>query len=83
MRQALDAEKRAAQRLFATRDKQITRVAAGLAGMYGDLQGLAGASLPTVEGLALPETTSSQEPAQVSLPCVDQKPAGDNPVHGP
>ena len=55
MRNSLEAEKRAAARQFAARDKQIERVVAGMAGMYGDLQGLVGPSLPTVDGLALPE----------------------------
>jgi hypothetical protein len=54
MRTSLDSEKRAAERQFAVRDKQIQRVVMSLAGMYGDLQGLVGPSLPTVQGLALP-----------------------------
>ena len=55
MRSSLDAEKRAAARQFAARDKQIERVVTGLSGMYGDLQGTVGPSLPSVTGLALPE----------------------------
>ena len=55
MRSSLDAEKRAAARQFAARDKQIDRVVTGLSGMYGDLQGTVGPSLPSVTGLALPE----------------------------
>jgi hypothetical protein len=55
MRTALDAEKKTAMRQFAAREKQLERMTLSLAGMYGDLQGLVGPSLPTVEGLALPE----------------------------
>ena len=60
MRKSLEAEKRAATRYFAERDKQIDRVVGNMAGMYGDLQGLAGSSLLTVEGLALPESDAAQ-----------------------
>ena len=52
---SLDAEKRTASRQFAVREKQLERVGLNVTGMYGDLQGLVGPSLPTVEGLALPE----------------------------
>ena len=55
MRGTLESEKRAAARHFAMRDKQLERMIGCLAGMYGDLQGIVGSSLPTVEGLALPE----------------------------
>lgn len=55
MRVTLDSEKRSAARQFAIRDKQLDRMALSLSGMYGDLQGLVGPSLPTVEGLALPK----------------------------
>jgi hypothetical protein len=58
MRSSLEAEKRAAGRQFATRDKQIDRVISCLSGMYGDLQGTVGSSLPRVAGLALPEAES-------------------------
>ena len=59
MRNSLESEKRSAARQFASRDKQLERVVMSLSGMYGDLQGLAGASLPTVPGLALPEPETS------------------------
>jgi hypothetical protein len=62
MRNSLESEKRAAERQFAARDKQIQRVVLSLAGMYGDLQGLLGPSLPTVQGLALPEHAADALP---------------------
>lgn len=55
MRNSLDSEKRSADRLFAARAKQIDRLGTGLAGVYGDFQGILGSSLPTVDGFALPE----------------------------
>jgi hypothetical protein len=54
MQSSLETERRAAEKMFATRAKHIERVGANLAAMYGDFQGLLGTSLPTVEGLALP-----------------------------
>jgi hypothetical protein len=62
MRSGLDSEKRAAARQFAARDKQLERMELSLSGMYGDLQGIVGPSLPRVEGLLLAEP----EPAQAS-----------------
>lgn len=60
MRTTLDAEKRSASRQFALREKQLERMGLSLSGMYGDLQGLVGPSLPTVEGLALPEPEAEE-----------------------
>ncbi|MGE3595794.1 MAG: DUF2130 domain-containing protein [Dehalococcoidia bacterium] len=51
LRSDLDHEKRAAARLWATREKQLDRVLGGIAGIYGDLRGLVGTTLPTVAGL--------------------------------
>jgi hypothetical protein len=47
----LESEKRAQQRAWAKREKQLDRAIAQTAGMYGDLQGIAGASLPAIESL--------------------------------
>ncbi len=68
MRSSLDAEKRAAARQFAARDKQIDRVVTGLSGMYGDLQGTVGPSLPSVTGLALPEPAVVAEADSATSP---------------
>lgn len=54
MRADLDRERRAMTRLWAKREAQITGVIDATVGMYGDLQGIAGASLPEIEGLDLP-----------------------------
>lgn len=50
----LDAEKRSTKRLWAKREKQLDRVLGGIAGMYGDLQGIVGSGMPTLEKLELP-----------------------------
>lgn len=53
MQSDLDSERRAITKRWSAREKQLNRVMHSMAGMYGDLQGIAGSSLPDVEGLAL------------------------------
>lgn len=53
MRSDLDKEKRATATQWSKREKQLERILGGVTGMYGDLQGIVGASLPHVDGLAL------------------------------
>src|SRR3989338_5482012 len=53
MKADLDAEKRATQKIWAKREKQIENVIAHIGGMHGDLQGIAGASLPSIKMLEL------------------------------
>jgi len=54
MRDDLDQERRAAERQWAKRVKQIESVTFNIAGMYGDLQGLV-PTLPSIKRLELPE----------------------------
>ena len=51
--QKLDAERRASERQWARRAKQIDAVTFNIAGMYGDLQGMV--ALPPIRSLELPE----------------------------
>ncbi len=53
MREDLDQERRAAERQWAKRAKQIESVTYNISGMYGDLQGLV-PSLPSISQLELP-----------------------------
>jgi len=55
MKSDLETEKRSMQRIWNKREKEIERVIANTSGMYGDLQGIVGASLPTIQSLELPE----------------------------
>lgn len=58
----LDSEKRAMQRVWNKREKEIERVIENTSGMYGDLQGIMGASaLPSVEILELPGVAENDE----------------------
>ena len=54
MQQDLDKERKTMTRLWAKRDEQIRGVIESTAGMYGDLQGIAGRSLQEIEGLDMP-----------------------------
>ena len=50
----LESEKRSMQRIWSKREKQLQRALTNTAGLYGDLQGIIGASMPVIEGLAMP-----------------------------
>lgn len=54
MQADLDRERKATIRLWAKREEQIRGVIESTAGMYGDLQGIAGRSLQEIEGLEAP-----------------------------
>jgi hypothetical protein len=54
MKEDLDRERRAIEASWAKREKQIGRAVQGLAGMYGDMQGIVGQTLPRVATLELP-----------------------------
>ena len=54
MKEDLDQERRAAERQWAKRIKQIESVTFNISGMYGDLQGLV-PTLPSIARLELPE----------------------------
>jgi hypothetical protein len=54
MQDQLNREKRAISKHWSTREKQVQKVLEGIAGMYGDLQGIIGkTSLPEIEALEL------------------------------
>jgi hypothetical protein len=54
MQADLDRERKTMMRLWAKREEQIRGVVESTAGLYGDLQGIAGRSLLEIEGLELP-----------------------------
>jgi hypothetical protein len=54
MQQDLERERKTMTRLWAKREEQIREVILSTAGLYGDLQGIAGKSLQEIEGLELP-----------------------------
>jgi hypothetical protein len=54
MQEDLDKERKTMTRLWAKREAQIRGVIESTAGMYGDLQGIAGRTLQEIEGLTIP-----------------------------
>jgi hypothetical protein len=54
MKADLDTERKVIMKQWAKREEQIERVMQGTVGMYGDLQGIAGKTLPEIQGLELP-----------------------------
>ena len=53
MKDDLNKEKRAMMKIWSKREKQIERVILNTSGMYGDMQGIIGASLPEIKSLEL------------------------------
>ena len=53
MKNDLDTEKRAMIKIWSKREKQIERALTNSASMYGDVQGIIGASLPEISSLEL------------------------------
>jgi hypothetical protein len=58
----LDKERKQMTRLWAKREEQIRGVIESTAGMYGDLQGIAGRSLQEISGLSIPTLEEGRDP---------------------
>lgn len=63
MKDDLDREKRAMETTWSKREKQIQKVIHNVAGMYGDMQGIIGATLPKIEYLELPAPSGETQEA--------------------
>ena len=79
MREDLEDEKRGAQRRWSQREKQLDMIIGNTSGMYGDLQGLLGASMQSIPLLeAGEEVESAPEEPEVSEGGTDNSaPDGD------
>lgn len=60
LREDLEAEKRAMQRIWAKREKQLDRAVTQTTGMYGDLQGIIGLALAELPPLYLESTAATE-----------------------
>jgi len=60
MKQDLDAEKRAVEKIWSRREKNIEKVVRNIAGMHGELESMAG-QLPAVKLLELPQDVPAIE----------------------
>ncbi|MBI5878369.1 MAG: DUF2130 domain-containing protein [Chloroflexi bacterium] len=63
MKEDLERERRAMETSWSKREKQIERVTRNVAGMYGDMQGIIGATLPKIEYLELPSPSDGSQTA--------------------
>ena len=63
MNKDLDREKRAVTKNWASREKQIERVMGSISGMYGDMHGIIGATLPEIKTLELESGEAEMEDA--------------------
>lgn len=61
MRTDLDKEKEAMRRLWAKREKEIERITENTIGMYGEMQGLIGSSMPSLAALDLTAIAAENE----------------------
>jgi hypothetical protein len=62
MKGDLDSERRSLQRIWAKREKQLERAVVNTAGLYGDLGGILGPSLPQIANLELAVIAADAEP---------------------
>lgn len=62
MRNDLETEKAAMNRIWAKREKQIERVITNITRMYGDMQGIIGASLPEIKSLEFKNLDEPEAP---------------------
>ncbi len=61
MKSALDSEKRAMQRIWKEREKQIEKVITNTIDMYGSIKGIAGSAIQPVKALEMPESSELPE----------------------
>ena len=61
MQDQVNRERRAMERLWKEREKQIERVITNTVGMYGEMRGIVGATMPEIPALALERTAGLLE----------------------
>ena len=68
MKSELDSEKRAMQRIWKSREKQIDKVVTNTVDMYSSIKGIAGSAIGTVQSLELPgQADDADETGQTEL----------------
>ncbi|KJS07121.1 MAG: Caldesmon [Flavobacteriales bacterium BRH_c54] len=67
MKTALDSEKRAMQRIWKEREKQIDKVTANTIDMHASIKGIAGNAIQSVQALELPNHDDDDEQSQLEL----------------
>ncbi len=72
MRQDLDAERRVLTARWKNREKQLDRVLLSTSGLYGDLQGIIGRTLPEIKGMSLDALGAGDLSEGKALPEADE-----------
>jgi hypothetical protein len=67
LRQDLETEKRAYQKYWAKREKQLERVLINTSGLHGDLQAIIGSTLPEIKGMGLSALEAEALPGDKAL----------------
>jgi hypothetical protein len=62
MKEDLDKERKTLTKMWAKREQQLLGAEDAIAGMYGDMQGIAGKSLAEISGLEFPLITAAASP---------------------
>jgi hypothetical protein len=62
MQDQLNKERRAMERHWKQREKEIERVVKNTVGLYGDMQGIIGGQIPVIPALELDEEETKQLP---------------------
>jgi hypothetical protein len=73
MKTDLDSEKRAMEKIWAKREKQIDRVVKNMGRMYGSMQGIIGRTMPAIGLLELEPLSDDNESAQPAALPTGQK----------
>ena len=60
MQEQLNRERRAMEKHWKQREKEIERVVKNTAGLYGDMQGIIGGQIPAIPALELDDETAKQ-----------------------
>ena len=61
LKEDLDSEKKTILKQWAKREKEINKAIEAIVGMYGDMQGIAGKSLPEIKGLSFEGLENNNE----------------------
>ena len=62
-------EKRAMEKQWKEREKQIERVVKNTVGLYGDMQGIIGGQIPSIPALELDDDSSSDDTLLLRIKC--------------
>ncbi len=66
MQEQLNQERRAMEKHWSQREKQIQRVIKNTVGLYGDMQGIIGGQMPKIAALELDDSTLRQLPQDIT-----------------